>query len=225
MTKKPGGLLFDLDGTLIDTAPDMGGALNMLLQQEGKPPIDAATIRPHVSHGSKALVHLGFGELEPEREQSLIRRYLQCYSQCVADNSVLFEGMDSLLQSLEAQDIAWGIITNKPTRFTVPLLQSLELLDRCSALVCGDSLAVRKPAPEPIQLACQRAGLTPDSCVYVGDAERDVHAGVAAGMRTVVMAWGYYPAHQDPRQWGTDWICADAQELMDVCRLTGLVEA
>lgn len=225
MAEAMGGLLFDLDGTLIDTAPDMGGALNRLLQEEGKAPLSAAEIRPHVSHGSKALVALGFGSnLSAETEKALIARYLGCYSHCVADNSVLFPGMDDLLRCLEEQGTSWGIITNKPTRYAVPLLKLLNLSERCSALVCGDSMALRKPDPNPIWLACRRIGLSPDRCVYVGDAERDIAAGAAAGMPTVLMSWGYFAEGEDTCAWEADWTCADADELWRVCQQTGLAD-
>lgn len=226
MAESMGGLLFDLDGTLIDTAPDMGGALNRLLQEEGEAPLSAAEIRPHVSHGSKALVALGFGSnLSAEAESALIARYLDCYSRCLADNSVLFPGMDDMLRRLEEQGIPWGIITNKPARYAVPLVQLLNLSERCSTLVCGDSMAIRKPDPSPIWLACRRVGLSPDRCVYVGDAERDIAAGAAAGMPTVLMSWGYFAEGEDTGAWGADWACADAEELWQVCQQTGLTDA
>lgn len=225
MTEAMGGLLFDLDGTLIDTAPDMGGALNRLLHEEGKAPLSAAEIRPHVSHGSKALVALGFGSnLSAETEKTLIARYLGCYSHCVADNSVLFPGMDDMLRRLEEQGIPWGIITNKPARYAVPLMKLLNLSERCSALVCGDSMALRKPDPNPIWLACRRAGLSPDRCVYVGDAERDIAAGAAAGMPTVLMSWGYFAKGEDTGVWGADWVCDNAEALWQVCKQTGLAK-
>lgn len=218
MTELLGALLLDLDGTLIDTAPDMGGALNLLLQEEGKPPLPLADIRAHVSHGSKALVALGFGsDLPPHREQELIARYLHCYTQCVAVDSTLFQGMDSLLAQLESRGIPWGIVTNKPIRYTVPLLQHLELLQRCSTLVCGDSMALSKPDPAPLYLACQHLKLDPSRCIYAGDAERDIAAGAAAGMRTVLVEWGYFSAEEDTPNWGAAYHCADAEALRQVC--------
>jgi len=223
MTEKLGGLLFDLDGTLIDTATDMGEALNRLLREERKPALSAASIRPHVSHGSKALVALGFGDkLSRDLEAELIKRYLDCYAQCVAEESKLFTGMDALLQRLEDRGTAWGVITNKPARFAVPLMQQLDLSKRCSSLVCGDSMALRKPHASPLMLACSHANLAAEKSVYVGDADRDIAAGIAANMRTVVMQWGYFGADEDTASWGADWHCADANELWRVCEQTGL---
>lgn len=219
-----GGLLFDLDGTLIDTAPDMGGALNALLRRHGRDPLADATIRPHVSHGSKALVALGFGgALERDAEAALIAEYLDCYGDCVADGSRLFAGMAALLAELEQHGTPWGIVTNKPARYAVPLLAHLGLLSRCATLVCGDSLARRKPDPAPMLLACRRAALAPARCVYAGDARRDVAAGLAAGMRTVVMGWGYFGAEERPQDWGAQWQCEDAAALREVCREAGLL--
>lgn len=224
MPELAGGLLFDLDGTLIDTAPDMGEALNRLLRQAGKATLSADCIRPHVSGGSRALVALGFGQaLSPLREKALIEGFLACYAQCTAERSVLFKGMDALLQQLENRGVAWGIITNKPARFTVPLLQHLNLTARCSTLVCGDSMAQRKPHPAPIELACRYAKLAPSKSVYVGDAERDIAAGRAAGLATALMQWGYFGADEDVASWGADWQCADADALWQVCEKLGLV--
>ncbi len=224
MPERGPGLLFDLDGSLIDTAPDMGGALNTLLAQEDKAALPLGDIRPHVSNGSKALVALGFGDSLPaQREQQLITRFLRCYAEQVAVDSQLFSGMNKLLEELEVQGLPWGIITNKPIRFTVPLLEQLGLTQRCATLVCGDSMALRKPDPAPLLLACRQANLNPLQCVYVGDALRDIQAGNAAGMRTVVMGWGYFGAAEDPLTWGANWHCSDAGALRESCQLAGLL--
>jgi len=223
MTKQHGGVFFDLDGTLIDTAPDMGAALNALLAEEDRPPLTLETMRPIVSHGSKALVKMGFGaNLDADSEATLIKRFLRCYGQCVADNSALFAGMDELLLKLEAAGTPWGIVTNKPLQFAIPLMEQLRLKDRCASLVCSNSMAKRKPDPDPIYLACQRTASKPESSLYVGDAERDIEAGNAAGMTTVVVNWGYFGADENTTDWGADVHCEDAAALWKVCEGAGL---
>jgi 2-phosphoglycolate phosphatase len=185
-------VLFDLDGTLIDTAPDMAAALDKLCREEDQllQPFDK--VRPIVSNGSVALIKLAFGaDIEDEKLQRLKTRYLKIYEQNIAVHSKVFDEIDDLLNQLEQRGINWGVVTNKPGWLTLPLMEALQLKHRAACIVSGDSTENRKPHPEPIHHACDLAGSCPDECVYVGDARRDIEAGINAGMRTFVAMYGY----------------------------------
>lgn len=215
MTAPPGNaaVLFDLDGTLIDTAPDMVGALNALLAEHGRAPMPMKALRQHVSTGSAGLVRQGFGELPDEQRRRLVLRFLSLYDARVAQASHLFVGMDALLVALENAGVRWGIVTNKPGWLTQPLLDALGLTARCAALVCGDTLATRKPDPAPLLHAARLANADPAACVYVGDDERDIEAGKAAGMRTVAAAYGYIADEHGTAPWGADIDVTDIDAL------------
>ncbi len=207
-------VLFDLDGTLIDTAPDMAAALNNLLLEEHFEPLSLETIRPFVSQGGLALVSLGFAdqvktaELEPLRQ-----RFLSHYLAIVADNSRLFDGMEAVLSGLEEQSIPWGIVTNKPEWLTHPLLRQLDLAERAAVVVGGDTLAKRKPDPLPLIFAADRLSVTCQDCVYIGDDERDIIAGNAAGMTTLIATYGYIEAGADIHSWGANGLINRPDEL------------
>ncbi len=180
-------VLFDLDGTLVDTAPDMGAALNRLLREENHAPLPLASIRPYVSQGGLVLTRLGFADKVDETEiEPLRQRFLQQYRGAIADESRLFDGFDEILAELERRELAWGIVTNKPEWLTRPLLDELDLGTRAGVVIGGDTLANRKPHPEPLQVAAARLGVECANCVYVGDDERDIVAGKAAGMKTLI---------------------------------------
>ena len=198
-------VLFDLDGTLLDTAPDLAFALNETLREFGLAPLPYATIRPVVSHGGIALIKLGF-DLGPEDEGYQPRReyLLNTYRANIARETRLFAGMDQLLDTLERQGLNWGVVTNKPAWLTEPLLQELGLYERAAVVVSGDTLNERKPHPAPMLLACERAGSQAYECLYVGDAKRDIEAGINAGMPTLVALFGYIGAEDDPHNWGAD---------------------
>ncbi len=208
------GVLFDLDGTLLDTAPDMAAALNRLLIEEGRSPLPFEAIRPYVSHGAIALVKLGFG-LAPDAPgfAALRQRFLDHYAQAVAVDTALFPGMAELLLAIEQADRPWGIVTNKPTSLTLPLLEAMGLTARCGVLVCGDTLPQRKPDPAPLLHAARRLGRTPDSCWYVGDAIGDVQAALAAGMPVLIAAYGYLATDDRPGDWGAHGIALQAADL------------
>jgi len=207
-------LLLDLDGTLLDTAPDMGGALNLLRAEHDLAPLPAATIRPVVSHGAMRLVALGFPEAAGDDFEALRLRFLDLYAANLAVGTRLFPGFDAVLDSLEAQGLPWGIVTNKPGWLTDPLLAALGLDRRAACAVSGDTLAERKPHPLPLLHAARLVGVEPERCVYVGDAERDIQAGRAAGMTTVVAAYGYISADEDPRQWQPHGVVNAPDELL-----------
>ena len=198
-------VLFDLDGTLIDTAPDMAYALNLLLQEEGRDEMSYESIRPVVSNGSVALVKLGFGdELEEATLERLKKRYLEIYQEHLCENSSLFDGMPELLRHIEAQDMNWGVVTNKPGWLTLPLMEQIGLAERASCIVSGDTTPNRKPHPEPMFHACLAAGSEPQQCVYIGDARRDIEAGNNAGMKTIVALYGYIGDWENTDDWGAE---------------------
>ncbi len=207
--------LFDLDGTLIDTAPDMGGALNNLLIEENYPPLPIEDIRPYVSRGGLVLTQLGFADKVAESEIEPLRlRFLDHYRAIVADNSRLFEGLDSVLNEIEQRRMPWGIVTNKPEWLTFPLLEALELDRRAAVVIGGDTLAVRKPDPLPLTVAAERIGVACENCIYVGDDERDIVAGRAAGMKTLVAAYGYIEPDIDTDAWAADGTIDSPTELL-----------
>jgi phosphoglycolate phosphatase len=211
---RPAALLLDLDGTLLDTAPDMGGALNLLRAEYGLDPLPAATIRPVVSHGAMRLVRLGFPGAEGDAFESLRLRFLELYAANLAIGTRLFPGFDAVLDTLEGSGLPWGIVTNKPGWLTAPLLAALGLDTRAACAVSGDTVAERKPHPLPLLHAAQLVGVDPADCVYVGDAERDIQAGRAAGMTTVVAAYGYLSDDEDPRQWQPHGVVQAPEELL-----------
>ena len=216
MNQKLNTILFDLDGTLADTAPDLAQTLNLLLQEYGKPALPFPLIRPHVSHGSTALVKLGFGLNEETAEFIALRnRFLDIYADNLCHQTILFPGIADLLDDIERHSLRWGVVTNKPARFTEPLLQILGVAERSACIISGDSAGKRKPDPEPMHLACEIIGVTPEQCLYVGDAERDITAGLNAGMKTLVAAFGYLGENDRPERWQADGIISTPQAILD----------
>ena len=207
-------LLLDLDGTLLDTAPDMAAAINRLRLEEGRAALPFASVRPQVSHGARALVELGFGKPAPEEFERLRLRFLALYAEALAHGTRLFPGCEALLSTLEGQGVPWGIVTNKPGYLTTPLLATLGLLDRAACVVAGDTVAERKPHPLPLLHAATLIGRAPGDCVYAGDAERDIVAGRAAGMHTVAVRYGYLAPGEDPAAWRPDAIVDAPGELL-----------
>jgi phosphoglycolate phosphatase len=198
-------ILFDLDGTLIDTAPDMAYSLNLLLQENGHQIMHYTTIRPHVSNGSAALVKLAFGEnIDPAYLEQLKKRYLEIYQQHLCVHSALFEGMQELLESIEKSGKKWGVVTNKPSWLTEPLMEALNLTRRSACIVSGDTTPERKPHPAPMIYACNQAGSETHECLYVGDAHRDIAAGKNANMKTIIASYGYIGDWESPQDWGAD---------------------
>ena len=200
-------ILFDLDGTLVDTAPDLAHALNLQLERYGKQPLDYNNIRPFASHGSRGLVELGFG-ITPKDENFVAMRdeYLSIYDTVFTRSPVLLPGIAELLQAIENKGFKWGIVTNKPRRFTIGLIESmaLNLENRAACIICGDDAPLPKPSPATLLMACEQVGIAPKNCMYVGDAERDIQAGKAAGMQTVVALFGYIDVTDKPVEWGAD---------------------
>jgi phosphoglycolate phosphatase len=209
------GVLFDLDGTLLDTARDMAEALNSLRASEGLERLPYELIRPFVSHGAPRLIRLAFGEPDPVRYESLRTRFLDFYSGAIAVHTRLFEGFEGVLDAVERAGMRWGIVTNKPGWLTTPLLAQTGLSPRCGCVVSGDTLAERKPHPLPLLHAAELLGLEPRECVYVGDAERDVQAARNAGMIPLVAGFGYLGDDENPADWRAEAIFARPQELVD----------
>lgn len=208
-------VLFDLDGTLADTAPDLAAALNHVLVEEGRPPLPFARIRPVVSHGSTGLLRLGFGLAPDDPAFAPLRvRLLAHYAANLCRETRLFPGMTDVLRWLQVQGLRWGIVTNKPAYLTEALVPQLSLPYPPACIVSGDTTGNRKPHPEPMLHACALTGGDPAEVLYVGDAERDVRAGRAAGMRTVVALYGYIGEDEEPARWGADGAIRAPLELL-----------
>jgi N-acetyl-D-muramate 6-phosphate phosphatase len=194
-------VLFDLDGTLLDTASDMGAAINAVLTEQGMASLPHATLRPHVSHGANGLVRLAFGTLPKAQHDAMVARFLSFYTDRLAVETCLFEEMSDLLDELETQGLKWGIVTNKPARLTDPLIETLGLARRAGVVVSGDTLPERKPSPLPLLHAAERLQVSPSECIYVGDAERDMQAANAAGMFAVGARFGYIGPTETVEHW------------------------
>lgn len=211
-------VFFDLDGTLVDSAPDMIVAMRRLRVEQGVSPDGSERIGAVVSKGGRAMIRRGFPDADESRVEALLPRFLELYAQSIAAQSGLFPGIDAVLGALEARGIAWGIVTNKPGDLARSLLAALALDTRCVAMVSGDCLPQKKPDPAPILRACQIAGVDPAHCVYVGDDLRDIEAGHAAGMRTFAAAWGYLDG-EDIHAWGADAVVATPADLVSALGL------
>jgi len=207
-------VLFDLDGTLLDTAPDLAAALNALRVEEGGTQLSFDEIRPHVSHGGAALVRLGFPDARAAEFERLRTRLLAIYRQDVARETQLFPGLAQVLEALESAHKPWGVVTNKPGWLTEPLLAALGLMPRAGCVVSGDTMPERKPHPLPLLHAARLIGLEPLQCLYVGDAERDVIAARAAGMRTLIARYGYIGPSDRPEEWQADGIIDRPEEIL-----------
>lgn len=210
-------ILFDLDGTLADTAMDLGGALNTLLRQKGLPEKPLADIRPHASHGSAALLAFGAG-ITPEHPDfaQWQQAYLDQYQQCFDQDTVLFDGINELILQLHQRGIKWGVITNKPAKFTNQLIPKLNFSIPPAVVVSGDTCAEAKPSTLPMFYACEQIQVQPENCLYVGDAERDMQAGKNAGMRTVLAEWGYIASSDQIDEWQWDF---SLQNPLDILHL------
>ena len=208
-------VLFDLDGTLVDTAPDLAFALNSLLLEQGQEPLAYEDIRPAASHGSIALLKLGF-DLSPEDDnfKSLQQRFIELYQDNIDRETALFEGMEEVITKLEANNISWGIITNKPAFLTDPLVAKLGLAERAACVVSGDTTAHSKPHPAPMLHACNLINHDPHDCLYIGDAKRDIEAGKNARMKTITARWGYLSEHDKPENWQADAIIDHPSEIL-----------
>lgn len=207
-------IFFDLDGTLLDTAPDMIAALNTLRAEHELPPADYAAARAQVSNGAAGLLKLGFTHLGDAEREALRAPYLDRYAAQLAVGTTPFPGMLEVLDALDAARLPWGVVTNKPTFLTEPLLEALDLATRCAVTISGDTLARRKPHPEPLLHAARSVGASSMQTMYVGDAPRDIEAGRAAGMVTVAVTYGYHGPEENPGHWGADHLVGSPAELL-----------
>ena len=213
-------VFFDLDGTLIDTAPDFHTVLNSMLAEAGKPALPYEKVRAQVSNGARAVVQTGFGGAPGEQHfDALLAEFLDRYVDHLTVGSQLFAGMEDVLNKLEARRIPWGIVTNKPARFTTPLLAGLKLADRVGPVICPDHVAERKPHPEGLLKAAAMVGADPTRCVYIGDHDRDIAAGRNAGMKTIGVLFGYLDEGEDPKDWQADMYAEDAAELIQLLNI------
>lgn len=208
-------VLFDLDGTLADTAPDLAAALNALLVEEGRLPLPFHTIRPVVSHGSTGLIRLGFGK-KPDDDGfvKLRERLLEHYARNLCRETRVFPGVPEVLDTLYRRGVAWGIVTNKPAFLTEPLIARLAFDHPPACVVSGDTTQNRKPHPEPMLHACDLARAQPSQSLYIGDAERDIQAGREAGMKTLVALFGYIGENESPASWGADGMINTPVEIL-----------
>ena len=205
-------VLFDLDGTLADTAADLGAALNHLRTSEGLPALPLEEFRAYASSGARGLLQAGFGLLpEHPRYESMRNAFLDFYDANICVETKLFPGMEELLGSIEGRGLRWGVVTNKSSRFTPRLLAALGVVRRASCIVCGDSTPHLKPHPASLQLAATELKLAPEACIYVGDDQRDILAAHAAGMASVAAAWGYGEAYAS---WNAGTIAERPQDLI-----------
>jgi len=209
----PKAVLFDLDGTLLDSAPDMLAAINAMRADRDMAPMILAELRPQVSKGARAMLAAAFPGIDAAEREASVPAFLECYERELGRHGTPFEGVEAMLGRLEAAGSVWGIVTNKPEYLARQLLPLLGWQARCAVLIGGDTLAARKPDPLPLTVAAERIGIAPRDCVYVGDDERDIVAARAAGMSSVVALWGYRLSEDDPIAWNGD-VLVDAPGVL-----------
>jgi N-acetyl-D-muramate 6-phosphate phosphatase len=208
-------LLFDLDGTLIDSAPDLAGAANDLRADHGLPPLPHAALRPMVGSGARGMVGIAFGSVPgDDRFDALKDAFLARYAERLLHSTRVFEAMQPVLDTLDGAGLPWGIVTNKAMRFTAPLVEGLGLLQRAKVVIAGDTTPHAKPHPEPLLEAARRMGVAPQACAYIGDDHRDMVAGRAAGMATLAAAWGYLGQGETIDAWGADHVLSAPGQLL-----------
>ena len=210
-----GAVLFDLDGTLVDTAPDLVRVLNEMLRERSLAPMPYAVARNEVSNGAIGLIRLGFGSRCKDGELSgLVVRFRECYIRNICINSSIFSNLNTIIDVLHEKQRFWGIVTNKPQAMTDALLARLDIDAAPGCVIGGDRLPERKPHPAPLHLAAAELGVAADRCVYVGDSLNDIEAGRAAGMRTVAAAYGYIRPNDNPHDWGADAVASHSRDIM-----------
>lgn len=208
-------VLFDLDGTLVDSAPDLAGAANDLRDAHGLPPLPFNALRPMVGSGARGMLDAAFG-IAPDdaRFDALRSEFLGLYERRILRETRVFERMEPVLWALEQRGLPWGIVTNKVARFSVPLVEGLGLMSRCAVLISGDTTAHAKPHPAPLLEAARRLGMDARHCVYVGDDRRDVEAGRSAHMRTLAAAWGYLGRGESAHEWSAQSVLEQPEALL-----------
>lgn len=208
-------VLFDLDGTLVDTAPDLLACLNKTFQHFGFSVADPKSIRPFISFGAMAMIKHCLGDKTSiDEQEAILATMLDFYQANIAEHSVFFSGMEETLEIIEGFGLKWGVVTNKRERFTLPLMDALNLSGRAACIISGDTTAYSKPHAEPMLEACRRAGVTPLDCVYIGDAPHDITAGKNAQMKTLAAAYGYLQADDQPETWGADALITTPKDII-----------
>ena len=215
-------VLFDLDGTLIDSAPDLAAAADIMRVARGLPSLPLEQYRHMAGAGARGLLGVAFGMTPDHADYEAMREEFFCnYERSLTQRTEIFEGVPELLESLVNQGMKWGVVTNKAERFTLPLTASMDLFAKAGAIVSGDTTPHAKPHPEPLFEAVRRLGVDASRCVYVGDDERDIVAGRAAGMATVAVTYGYLGAQADTSQWGANATINCVNELLPLLQFSG----
>ncbi len=212
-------VLFDLDGTLLDTAPDFSFVLDTMMARRQKPPVPYAKVHQTVSDGARGMIQMAFG-ITPEQDEfeTLREELLALYADHIADHTRPFAGIDELLAFIEQSQLRWGIATNKPARYAEPLLRALQLEQRCGVLICPDHVKLRKPDPESLLIACNRLHCAPTEAIYVGDHRRDIECGLNAGLYTVAVRWGYLHPDDPCEAWGADLVVDHPEQISTLLR-------
>jgi 2-phosphoglycolate phosphatase len=209
-------VLFDLDGTLVDTAPDLMRCLNRALARHGFAEVSHEAVKPFISFGARAMIAASLSEsVDTRMEEALLVTMLDYYEHHIADRSAFFAGIEDTLNLIEVQGLKWGVVTNKRERFTNPLMAALNLTGRASCIVSGDTTAFAKPHPEPMLAACSQAGVKPEQCVYIGDASHDIAAGKNANMKTLAASYGYLKPGDRPETWGADAVIESPVQITE----------
>ena len=209
-------VLFDLDGTLVNTAPDLTKALNKALVHFNFQEVSVSNITPYISYGAAVMIDTALEqEVSDAIKADILEWLLNYYENHIADYTELYQGMPELLRTLETNGIPWGVVTNKRERMTHPLMHALDLSKRSACIVCGDTTAHSKPHPEPMLTACRKIQVPPEECLYIGDAKHDITAGKAANMKTLAATWGYLKPDDKPQDWGADALIHHPNEILD----------
>lgn len=208
-------VLFDLDGTLVDTAPDLIACLNYALKQHGFSVVTSEHVKPHVSFGATAMINASIQDaIDDEKHAAILATMLEQYENNIARHSRFFDGMLDVLDFIETQNLLWGIVTNKRERFAHPLINTLNLQHRVACVICGDTTPNPKPHPAPLLEACKRANVSAIECVYIGDAAHDIVAGKNAQMHTLAATYGYLQSNDHPENWGANALIHSPQHLL-----------
>ncbi len=206
-------VLFDLDGTLVDTAPDLIACLNHALTAYGYPRVNNGDVKSLISLGALAMIKYAAKDADETRQAEILNLMLECYQNNIAEHSRCFDGITETLDTIESMGLKWGIVTNKRERFTLPLMNALKLTQRAACVISGDTTTNSKPHPEPMFAACNQARVKPENCVYIGDAAHDIVAGKSARMKTLAAVYGYLKDGDSPEDWGADGLIEHPGQL------------
>ncbi len=208
-------VLFDLDGTLVNTAPDLVNALNSVLRNHNHAPASLTNVAPYISTGAVGMLKSVLGEIPDRDKQQLVSELVEHYHLHIADNSLLYPDMDKVLEHLDQNNLSWGVVTNKITKLTKSLLDKLNLSPRAACIICGDTTSYSKPHPAPLLEACRITQSDPECCVYIGDASTDIQAAQRAMMPSLAAAYGFIPANEQIQNWGANAVVDNASQILD----------